>query len=38
MGLKVRDAIRLLEGEGAGFRLQREAVTGNTSIQFGQDA
>jgi hypothetical protein len=35
--MKVKDVIRLLEGEGW-FLVARGAVTGNTSIQFGQDA
>jgi hypothetical protein len=33
--MKVRDVIRLLEGEGW---LQRAALTGNTSTRFGPGA
>jgi hypothetical protein len=34
--MKVKDAIRLLEGRG--WFLVATAVTGNTSIRFGRDA
>jgi hypothetical protein len=36
--MKVKDVIRLLEGEGWFLWLQRAAVTGNTSTRFGRDA
>jgi hypothetical protein len=35
--MKVRDVIRLLEGDGW-FLVESAAVTGNTSIRFGRGA